>query len=352
MSIPTFEKMLKSRLHVGHLASKWNPNFKPFVLTKRNERHVINLEKTQECLLDAAKVMQKIVQQGGKILFVGTKRQARTSIIEAAKALEALYITERWLGGTLTNFGTIYKSIKKLSKIDELEDDPSYKNLTKKEQSTLKGKKAKLEINLAGIREIKRPPQALFIVDIKKEITAVREAKSLGIPIIGIVDSNSDPEMVDYPIPANDDSKASIQLILEYLTQAVRPSLDIWKQAKHGLEDEETKPEIKTSAQKETPKVVAQKTVTPSEEGKATTTQKETPKVAAQQPVTPSKEGKATTTQKETPKVVAQKTAAPSEEGKATTTQKEMPKVAAQQPATPNEKVKTTTEKDISTKNK
>lgn len=239
MSLPTFEQMLNSRLHIGHLASKRHPRFKPFLLTEKNKRHIINLEKTSECLREASKVMQNIVQRGGRILFVGTKKQARVAVVETAKTLEAPYMTEKWLGGTLTNFGTIYKSIKKLSKMDDFQDDIAYKNLTKKERSTIQGQRAKLEINLEGIKDIKRPPQALFIVDIKKEMTAVREAKALNIPIIAIVDSNSNPDLVDYPIPANDDAKASIKLILNYLTQAVKPSLEAWKEARENPQSQE-----------------------------------------------------------------------------------------------------------------
>lgn len=232
MSQPTLDQMLNHRLHIGHLSSKWNPRFAPFILTKKNNRHIIDLRKTQQCLQEAVKKMQEIVQRGGRILFVGTKKQARSAIIEASKQLEATYIVERWLGGTLTNFGTIYKSIKKMSKMDELQNDIAYKNLTKKEQLISQGKRLKLERNLAGIKDLKRPPQALFVVDIKREATAIQEATKLGMPIFAIVDTNTNPELVDYPIPANDDAKASISLILEYIIKEVKPSLQAWKEAK------------------------------------------------------------------------------------------------------------------------
>ena len=234
MSLPTFEKMLQARIHIGHRASKWNPRFAPFILAKKNERHIIDLEKTHECLQVAVKNMQEIVKKGGKILFVGTKKQAQSAILDATEKLEAPYIIERWLGGTLTNFPTIYKSIKKLSKMDGLEDDPAYKHLTKKEQATIQGKRITLEKNLAGIKEINRLPQAIFVVDIKREATAIKEATKLGIPIFAIVDSNTNPGLVDFPIPCNDDSKAAIEVILEYLALAVAPSLQAFKDAKNA----------------------------------------------------------------------------------------------------------------------
>lgn len=234
MSLPTFEKMLQARTHIGHRASKWNPRFAPFILTKKNERHIIDLAKTHECLQIAAKNMQEIIKKGGKILFVGTKKQAQAAIIDATEKLEAPYIIERWLGGTLTNFPTIYKSIKKLSKMDELEDDPAYKHLTKKEQAIIQGKRITLEKNLAGIKGINRLPQALFVIDIKREATAVKEATKLGIPIFAIVDSNTNPTLVDFPIPCNDDSKAAIEIILQYLALTVAPSLQAFKEAKNA----------------------------------------------------------------------------------------------------------------------
>lgn len=275
MSLPTYEEMLNKRLHIGHFASKWNPRFAPFVLTKKNDRHIINLKHTQDCLQTAAKKMQEIVQSGGKILFVGTKKQAKMAAIEASNEIEGAYIVERWLGGTLTNFGTIYKSIKKLSKMDDLQDDPAYKNLTKKEQSIIQGKRIKLQTNLAGIKDLNRLPQALFVIDIKREITAIKEAKKLNIPIFAIADTNTDPTLVDYPIPANDDSKASIQFILQYLTKEVKPSLQAWKEAKTApKKDVEEKPKAtntkKAAVPKETKETATQK--------EKTTSQKETKK--------------------------------------------------------------------------
>ena len=235
MSNLTIEQMLNNRIHIGHLSSKWNPQFAPYILTKKNERHIIDLRKTQQYLEDAIKALQEIVRNGGKVLFVGTKKQAQSAMIEAAIALEGAYITERWLGGTLTNFPTINKSIKKMTKMDDMENDVSYKNLTKKEQSIEQTKKEKLTRNLIGIKNLKRLPQALFVVDIKKEITAVREAKKLNIPVFALVDTNNNPGLVDYPIPANDDAKASISLLLDYIVAQLKPTLQAWKEARENL---------------------------------------------------------------------------------------------------------------------
>jgi len=215
-----FEDLLGTGAHFGHVTRKWNPNFKPYILLEKNGVHIINLESTIEAINKASVFVNEIVSKNGEILFVGTKKQAQDIVQQEADKCGMFYIVERWLGGTLTNFSTIKKSIKRL-KMLEKEGSNLYENLTKKETQMLNRERVKLADQHRGIKDMRRLPDAIIVVDAQYEDTAIREAKRLDIPVIAIVDSNTDPNKVDYPIPANDDSIRTIQLIIAALADAV-----------------------------------------------------------------------------------------------------------------------------------
>ena len=215
-----FEDLLGSGAHFGHVTRKWNPNFKPHILLEKNGVHIINLESTIEGFNKASAFVKEIISKNGEILFVGTKKQAQDIVQQEADKCSMFYIVERWLGGTLTNFSTIKKSIKRL-KMLEKEGSKLYENLTKKETQMLNRERVKLADQHRGIKDMRRLPDAVIVVDAQYEDTAIREAKRLFIPVIAIVDSNTDPTKVDYPIPANDDSIRTIQLIIAALAGAV-----------------------------------------------------------------------------------------------------------------------------------
>ena len=210
--------LLKVGAHFGHPSSKWNPNFEKFISSKNNGIHIIDLIQTVKCIKRAAKEICNIVNNDGIILFVGTKKQAKNVVQEGADACGMYYIVERWLGGTLTNFITIKKSIKRLLLLEK-ESSTIYQNITKKEYVMLQREKLKLSDLHRGIKNMKRMPSALFIVDGIHEMIAIKEAKKLDIPTFGIIDSNTDPNVVDFPIPANDDSVKCIKLIMDYITE-------------------------------------------------------------------------------------------------------------------------------------
>ena len=215
-----FEDLLGTGAHFGHVTRKWNPNFKSHILLEKNGVHIINLESTIEGFNKAAAFVKEIISKNGEILFVGTKKQAQDIVQQEADKCSMFYIVERWLGGTLTNFSTIKKSIKRL-KMLEKEGSNLYENLTKKETQMLNRERVKLADQHRGIKDMRRLPDAVIVVDAQYEDTAIREAKRLFIPVIAIVDSNTDPSKVDYPIPANDDSIRTIQLIIAALADAV-----------------------------------------------------------------------------------------------------------------------------------
>ena len=215
-----FEDLLGTGAHFGHVTRKWNPNFKPHILLEKNGVHIINLESTIEGFNKAAAFVKEIISKNGEVLFVGTKKQAQDIVQQEADKCSMFYIVERWLGGTLTNFSTIKKSIKRL-KMLEKEGSNLYENLTKKETQMLNRERVKLADQHRGIKDMRRLPDAVIVVDAQYEDTAIREAKRLFIPVIAIVDSNTDPSKVDYPIPANDDSIRTIQLIIAALADAV-----------------------------------------------------------------------------------------------------------------------------------
>lgn len=215
-----FEDLLSTGAHFGHVTRKWDPNFKPYILLEKNGVHIINLESTIESIHKACDFVKDIIGKNGEILFVGTKKQAQDIVQQEADRCSMFYIVERWLGGTLTNFSTIKKSIKRL-KMLEKEGSNLYENMTKKETQMLNREKVKLADQHRGIKDMRRLPDALVIVDAQYEDTAIREAKRLEIPVVAIVDSNTNPKKVDYPIPANDDSMRTIQLIISALADAV-----------------------------------------------------------------------------------------------------------------------------------
>tara|TARA_B100001250_G_scaffold268315_1_gene231488 strand:+ start:314 stop:1150 length:837 start_codon:yes stop_codon:yes gene_type:complete len=220
INILNSENLIKSGAHFGHPVSKWNPQFKKFILSIKNGVHIINMDMTIEYLDKALRQLNKIVEGGGNILFVGTKSQAKDAIQSSADHCGMFYITERWLGGTLTNYSTIKKSIRRL-KLLEKDSSTIYQNLTKKERGMLDREKLKLADLHRGIKDMRHLPSAIFVVDAKHEKIAISESKCLGIPTFGIVDTNTDPNVIDFPIPANDDSIKTIKLILDYIADSL-----------------------------------------------------------------------------------------------------------------------------------
>ena len=215
-----FEDLLGTGAHFGHVTRKWNPNFKPYILVEKNGVHIINLEETIIAIEKAKKYINSVVKKNGEILFVGTKKQAQDIVQQEAERCSLFYPVERWLGGTLTNFSTITKSIKRLKQLEK-EGSNLYENMTKKETQMLNREKVKLADQHRGIKDMKRLPDALVIVDAQYEDTAIKEAKRLDIPVIAIVDSNTDPNKVDHAIPANDDSMRTIQLIISSIADSI-----------------------------------------------------------------------------------------------------------------------------------
>lgn len=218
--------LLNAGAHFGHLTRRWNPKMKPYIFMERNGIHIIDLKKTQELLEAACNAISNIVAEGKRVLFVGTKKQASEVIEEEAKRCKQFYVSERWLGGMLTNFATIRKSVKRLTNIEKMETDGTYDKITKKEALVLDREKEKLQSILSGVVEMTRLPGALFVVDIKKEEIAVKEAKRLSIPVFAVVDTNCDPTTVNYSIPANDDAIKSIQTITRLMADAVIEGLE------------------------------------------------------------------------------------------------------------------------------
>ncbi|MDT3358813.1 MAG: 30S ribosomal protein S2, partial [Spirochaetota bacterium] len=220
-SVVTMKSLLESGVHFGHQTKRWNPKMARFIFSQRNGIHIIDLQKTSACIVEAYDAVRAVVKQGKTVLFVGTKKQAQQAIETEAKRCGMPYINNRWLGGMLTNFTTIKKSIATLKKIEKMEIDGTFDSLTKKEVSLLTKQKIKLEKNLGGIKDMKDLPGALFIIDTKKEAIAVTEAKRLGIPVIAVVDTNCDPSDITYPIPGNDDAIRAISLFVEIIANAV-----------------------------------------------------------------------------------------------------------------------------------
>jgi small subunit ribosomal protein S2 len=219
------QQLLEAGVHFGHLKKKWNPKMLPYIFAEKKGIHIIDLNKTVECLQETASVLKQIARSGKKILFVGTKKQAKDIVNECAKKVNMPFVTERWLGGMLTNFNTVRKSVQKMHSIEKMLGDGSFDNITKKERLTLSRDKDKMEKVLGGISQLGRVPAALFIVDIGHEHIALAEAKRLGITTFGLVDTNCDPNKVDFPVPANDDATKSIAIIVTYITAAIAEGL-------------------------------------------------------------------------------------------------------------------------------
>ncbi len=218
--------LLQAGCHFGHLRRKWNPAMEPYIFMERNGIHIIDLHKTVVKIDEAAEVLKQIAKQGKKVLFVATKKQAKSIVAEKAASVNMPYVNERWPGGMLTNFPTIRKAVKKMATIDKLISDGTFSNLSKRELLQVTRQRAKLEKNLGSIVDLTRLPSALFVVDVMKENIAVKEAQRLGIPVFGIVDTNSNPNDIDYVIPANDDAKDSIDVILTACCQAIAEGLE------------------------------------------------------------------------------------------------------------------------------
>ncbi|MFN8338501.1 MAG: 30S ribosomal protein S2 [Saprospiraceae bacterium] len=231
MNKPTYNEMLEAGVHYGHLKRKWNPKMLPYIFMERKGIHIIDLNRTSECLDRAAYAMKQMAKSGKKILFVATKKQAKDIVSNAARSAEMPFVTERWLGGMMTNFATIRKSVKKMNSIDKMLSDPAI-SITKKERLTLSREKDKLEKVLGGIANLNRLPSAVFMVDIHHEHIALAEAKRLGMKTIAMVDTNSDPNKVDFAIPANDDASKSVKLITDYVISAIKEGLEERRVAK------------------------------------------------------------------------------------------------------------------------
>ena len=226
MSRTNFDQLLQAGCHFGHLKRKWNPAMAPYIYTERNGIHIIDLHKTVAKIDEAADALKQIAKSGKKVLFVATKKQTKEVIAEKAQSVNMPYVIERWPGGMLTNFPTIRKAVKKMANIDRLMQDGTYSNLSKRELLQITRQRAKLEKNLGSIADLTRLPSALFVVDVLKEQIAVREANRLGIPVFGVVDTNSDPNNIDFVIPANDDAKDSVEVILNACCAAIAEGIE------------------------------------------------------------------------------------------------------------------------------
>ena len=262
MSRTNFDMLLQAGCHFGHLRRKWNPAMAPYIYTERNGIHIIDLHKTVAKIDEAAEDLKQIAKSGKKVLFVATKKQTKDVIAEKATSVNMPYVIERWPGGMLTNFPTIRKAVKKMANIDRLMSDGTYSNLSKRELLQVTRQRAKLEKNLGSIADLTRLPSALFVVDVMKEAIAVKEANRLGIPVFGIVDTNSDPKNIDFIIPANDDAKDSVEVILNACCAAIAEGLEERKvekadeaaaQAQAEGEATEEKPKRARKARKEAP---------------------------------------------------------------------------------------------------
>ena len=239
MARTTYQELLDAGVHFGHLTRKWDPKMSKYIFMERNGIHIIDLNKTLTKLEEAASAIKQVVKSGRKVLFVATKKQAKEIVAEQAKAVNMPFVTERWLGGMLTNFATVRKSIKKMSNIDKMTKDGTFDVLSKKEKLMIQRERVKLENLLGGIADLNRLPAALFIIDVKKEHIAVSEAMKLNIPTFAMVDTNSDPTHIDFPIPSNDDASKSIALITEIIGKAIQEGLEERKRDKEEEAEKE-----------------------------------------------------------------------------------------------------------------
>ena len=265
MARTNFDQLLEAGCHFGHLRRKWNPAMAPYIFMERNGIHIIDLHKTVAKIDEAADALKQIAKSGKKILFVATKKQAKEIVAEKAASVNMPYVIERWPGGMLTNFPTICKAVKKMTSIDKMMEDGTFSNLSKRELLQITRQRAKLEKNLGSIADLTRLPSALFVIDVMKEHIAIKEAQRLGIPVFAIVDTNSDPKNVDFVIPANDDAKDSIDVILTACCNAIAEGLEERKAekadekaaAEQAEEAAEAKPKRTRKARKEEPKAEA-----------------------------------------------------------------------------------------------
>ncbi len=243
--------LLDAGVHFGHLTRKWDPKMAPYIFMEKNGIHILDLNKTLDCLDEASNAIKQIVKSGRKVMFVATKKQAREIVTEEAKKLRMPYVTDRWLGGMLTNFATIRKSLKKLSSIDKMMKENTYKHLAKRERLMISRDKVKLERILGGIADLTRLPAAMFVVDIKREHIAIKEAQKLNIPVFAMVDTNSDPTQVEFPIPANDDAFKSIELIISHIGKVMEEGLNERKKDKEEQKSKEEATAKKKADEKE-----------------------------------------------------------------------------------------------------
>ena len=257
MARTNFDQLLQAGCHFGHLKRKWNPAMAPYIYTERNGIHIIDLHKTVVKIDEAADALKQIAKSGKKILFVATKKQTKEIIAEKAQSVGMPYVIERWPGGMLTNFPTIRKAVKKMANIDKLMQDGTYANLSKRELLQITRQRAKLEKNLGSIADLTRLPSALFVVDVLKEQIAVREANRLGIPVFGIVDTNSDPKNIDFVIPANDDAKDSVEVILSACCAAINEGIEERKVEK--ADEKAADAQAEAEAEEKAPKRQARK---------------------------------------------------------------------------------------------
>ncbi len=250
MSNTKFNDLLEAGAHFGHIKRKWNPAMAPYIYSEKNGIHIIDLNKTVAKMDEAAAALRQIARSGKKILFVATKKQAKDIVAEKVKAVNMPYVTERWPGGMLTNFATIRKAVRKMGQIDKMATDGTFENISKKEKLQISRERAKLETNLGSIVDLTRLPSALFIVDISKEHIAVAEAKRLSIPVFAIVDTNSNPNFVDYAIPANDDASTSVAYIIDAMCKSITEGLGERKLDKEaGIEEKENAQSSKEEAE-------------------------------------------------------------------------------------------------------
>ena len=248
-----FDELLDAGVHFGHLRRKWNPNMAPYIFMEKNGIHIIDLHKTMAKLEEATSALKQIAKSGRKILFIATKKQAKDILAEKVKVIGLPYVTERWSGGMLTNFPTVRKAVKKMGTIDKMMKENHFDNISKREKLQITRQRAKLEKTLGSIADLTRLPAAIFVIDTMKEHIAVAEAIKLGIPVFGMVDTNSDPNIIDFPIPANDDATKSISLILDYVLAGVKEGLDERKATKEK-EDTVKPKEKKTEGRRTTPR--------------------------------------------------------------------------------------------------
>jgi small subunit ribosomal protein S2 len=235
MATPSYKEMLDAGVHFGHLKRKWNPKMLPYIFNETKGIHIIDLNRTTECLIEAGNAAKSMAKAGKKILFVATKKQARDIVADAAKSVNMPYVVDRWLGGMITNFSTIRRSVKKMHNIEKMLDDGSLTSVTKKERLMLTREHAKLNRVLGGISNLNRLPQALFVIDIHHEHLAIAEARKLGLKTLAMVDTNSDPNKVDFAIPANDDASKSIKIVADYIASQIKEGLEERKSSKEEV---------------------------------------------------------------------------------------------------------------------